>query len=98
MAVAKKAAAPKATKKAAVKKVAVLKAVAVKATRKAHTGPTVVVKQVRSQIGIMPKTKATMRALGLRKIGDVNTLPDRPEIRGMIARVPHLIEVNRKGA
>jgi large subunit ribosomal protein L30 len=98
MAVAKKAAAPKATKKVAVKKVAAPKAVAVKATRKAHTGPTVVVKQVRSQIGIMPKTKATMRALGLRKIGDVNTLPDRPEIRGMIARVPHLIEVNRKGA
>ena len=98
MAVTKKAAAPKVTKKAAVKKVAAPKAVAVKATRKAHTGPTVVVKQVRSQIGIMPKTKATMRALGLRKIGDVNTLPDRPEIRGMIARVPHLIEVNRKGA
>ena len=34
-----------------------------------------------------------MRALGLRKIGDTNTLPDRPEIRGMIARVPHLISV-----
>ncbi len=93
MAVTKKAAAPKAAKKAVEKK-----APAAKATRKAHTGPTVVVKQVRSQIGIMPKTKATMRALGLRKIGDVNTLPDRPEIRGMIARVPHLIEVNRKGA
>ena len=93
MAVTKKAAAPKVSKKAVEKK-----APAAKATRKAHTGPTVVVKQVRSQIGIMPKTKATMRALGLRKIGDVNTLPDRPEIRGMIARVPHLIEVNRKGA
>ena len=93
MAVTKKAAAPKVAKKAAEKK-----APAAKVTRKAHTGPTVVVKQVRSQIGIMPKTKATMRALGLRKIGDVNTLPDRPEIRGMIARVPHLIEVNRKGA
>jgi large subunit ribosomal protein L30 len=93
MAVTKKSAAPKVAKKAVEKK-----ALAVKATRKAHTGPTVVVKQVRSQIGIMPKTKATMRALGLRKIGDVNTLPDRPEIRGMIARVPHLIEVNRKGA
>ena len=93
MAVTKKAAAPKVAKKAVEKKAPV-----VKATRKAHTGPTVVVKQVRSQIGIMPKTKATMRALGLRKIGDVNTLPDRPEIRGMIARVPHLIEVNRKGA
>lgn len=98
MAVAKKVAAPKVAKKAAVKKAAAPKAVAVKATRKAHSGPTVSVKQVRSQIGIMPKTKATMRALGLRKIGDVNTLPDRPEIRGMIARVPHLIEVNRKGA
>ncbi len=93
MAVTKKAAEPKVAKKAVGKK-----APAAKATRKAHTGPTVVVKQVRSQIGIMPKTKATMRALGLRKIGDVNTLPDRPEIRGMIARVPHLIEVNRKGA
>jgi len=93
MAVTKKAAASKVAKKAVEKK-----APAAKATRKAHTGPTVVVKQVRSQIGIMPKTKATMRALGLRKIGDVNTLPDRPEIRGMIARVPHLIEVNRKGA
>ena len=34
-----------------------------------------------------------MRALGLRGIGQSNTLPDRPEIRGMIARVPHLIRV-----
>ena len=91
MATAKKVAKP--AKKAAAKKV-----VTTKATRKSHTGATVVVKQVRSQIGIMPKTKATMRALGLRKIGDVNTLPDRPEIRGMIARVPHLIEVSKKGA
>lgn len=98
MADTKKATAPKVAKKAAEKKVATPKVAAVKATRKAHTGPTFVVKQVRSQIGIMPKTKATMRALGLRKIGDVNTLPDRPEIRGMIARVPHLVEVSKKGA
>jgi large subunit ribosomal protein L30 len=34
-----------------------------------------------------------LRALGLGRIGNTNTLPDRPEIRGMIARVPHLIEV-----
>ena len=54
---------------------------------------TITVRQKRSQIGSMPKTRATMRALGLRKIGDTNVLPDRPEIRGMIARVPHLIEV-----
>ena len=53
-----------------------------------------VVTQVRSAIGNKPKSRGTLRALGLRKIGDTNTLPDRPEIRGMIARVPHLIEVS----
>jgi large subunit ribosomal protein L30 len=63
---------------------------------------TVTVRQVRSQIACMPKTRANMRALGLRKIGDVNTLPDTAAIRGMIARVPHLIEfvapATKKGA
>ena len=34
-----------------------------------------------------------LRALGLRRIGHTNTLPDRPEIRGMLQRVPHLIEI-----
>jgi large subunit ribosomal protein L30 len=48
---------------------------------------------VRSRIGTKPKQRGTIRALGLRKIGSTNTLPDRPEIRGMIARVPHLITV-----
>ena len=47
----------------------------------------------RSKIGAKPKSRGTLRALGLNKIGDTNTLPDRPEIRGMIARVPHLIQV-----
>jgi large subunit ribosomal protein L30 len=51
------------------------------------------VTQVRSAIGAKPKTRGTLRALGLRGIGQSNTLPDRPEIRGMIARVPHLIRV-----
>ena len=48
---------------------------------------------IRSQIGIKPKQRGTLRALGLGKIGSTNTLPDRPEIRGMISRVPHLITV-----
>jgi large subunit ribosomal protein L30 len=51
------------------------------------------VTQVKSAIGTKPKTRGTLRALGLRRIGHTNTLPDRPEIRGMIARVPHLITV-----
>lgn len=51
------------------------------------------VTQVRSAIGIKPKHRGTLRALGLRGIGRTNTLPDRPEIRGMLARVPHLVTV-----
>lgn len=54
---------------------------------------TVTVRQTKSAIGNKPKSRGTLRALGLRKIGDTNVLPDRPEIRGMIARIPHLIEV-----
>lgn len=55
------------------------------------------VTQVRSSIGAKPKARATLRALGLRGIGQTNTLPDRAEIRGMIARVPHLINVEEVG-
>ena len=54
---------------------------------------TITVTQVRSAIGNKPKAHGTLRALGLGKIGNTNVLPDRPEIRGMIARVPHLLEV-----
>ena len=59
----------------------------------APKGATITVTQVRSEIGNKPKNRATLRALGLRRIGHTNTLPDRPEIRGMIARVPHLLEL-----
>ena len=51
------------------------------------------VTQVRSSIGTKPKHRGTLRALGLRGIGQTNTLPDRPEIRGMLARVPHLVTI-----
>lgn len=51
------------------------------------------VTQIKSYIGIKPKHRGTLRALGLRKIGASNILPNRPEIRGMIARVPHLVTV-----
>lgn len=51
------------------------------------------VTQTRSTIGTKPKQRGTLRALGLGRIGRSNLLPDRPEIRGMIAKVPHLITV-----
>lgn len=57
---------------------------------------TIVVTQIRSAIGSKPKQRGTLRALGLGRIGKSNTLPDRPEIRGMLARVPHLISVEEQ--
>jgi large subunit ribosomal protein L30 len=56
----------------------------------------ITVRQVKSAIGTKPKHRATLRALGLRKIGAENTIVDSPSLRGMIARVPHLIEVEEK--
>ena len=64
------------------------------AATKGNEGPFLVVTLVRSPIGTKPKHRGTLRALGLRRIGATNVLPDRPEIRGMIARVPHLVTVS----
>ena len=58
---------------------------------------TITVTQIRSGIGNKPKALGTLRALGLGRIGKKNVLPDRPEIRGMLARVPHLISVTVTG-
>ena len=55
------------------------------------------VTQIKSSIGAKPKTRGTLRALGLGRIGKTNTLPDRPEIRGMLLRVPHLVVVTEGG-
>ena len=51
------------------------------------------VTQVRSTIGTKPKQRGTLRALGLGRIGRSHVLPDRPEIRGMLRRVPHMVTV-----
>jgi large subunit ribosomal protein L30 len=51
------------------------------------------VTQVRSAIGSKPKQRGTLRALGLGRIGKMNVLPDSPDSRGQIAKVPHLVSV-----
>ena len=48
--------------------------------------------QVRSLIGAKPKHRGTLRALGLGAVGATRLVEDRPEIRGMLAQVPHLVE------
>jgi len=51
------------------------------------------VTQVRSEIGTKQNQRDTLRTLGLRKINDVVLKEDRPEIRGMIFTVSHLVSV-----
>lgn len=51
------------------------------------------VTQLRSGIGRKPDQRATLRTLGLKRINDVVVKEDRPEIRGMIYKVNHLIRV-----
>lgn len=53
--------------------------------------------QVRSPIGAHEAQRRTLRALGLRRIRQTVTQPDRPEIHGMLAAVAHLVEVRRPG-
>ncbi len=51
------------------------------------------IKQVRSAIGSIPKHRATLKALGLRRINHVVTQRDTDQIRGMIRKVSHLVKV-----
>ncbi len=60
-------------------------------------GGRIKVRQVRSGIGFREDQKATLRALGLERIGRVRELPDNPQVRGMIAKIPHLVEVVEEG-
>ena len=51
------------------------------------------IKQVKSEIGYKPKAKATLAALGLKKMQQVVEHQDSPQIRGMIKKVNFLINV-----
>ena len=49
--------------------------------------------QIRSKIGYKPKARATLEALGLRKIHQMVELPDIPSVRGMIQKIDYLLKV-----
>jgi len=51
------------------------------------------VTQVRSLIGRPERQRATVRSLGLRRIGHTVYKQNRPEIRGMVKKVLHIVEV-----
>ncbi len=56
-------------------------------------GSTVRVKQIRSGIGCPREMRETLKALGLGKMHRVAERVDSKELRGMIAKIPHLVEV-----
>jgi large subunit ribosomal protein L30 len=51
------------------------------------------VTKVKSTIEKQERTKRTMKALGLNKIGDTNTLENIPSVTGMLKKVAHLVKV-----
>ncbi|MDA2962322.1 MAG: 50S ribosomal protein L30 [Actinomycetota bacterium] len=51
------------------------------------------VTQIRSKVGNKPEQRHTLRSLGLKRINDVVVQEDRPEIRGMVYAVRHLVRV-----
>ena len=53
----------------------------------------VTVTLTKSKIGCSPKQRATLEALGLKRIHQEKTLQDSPTVRGMIFKVSHLVEV-----
>jgi large subunit ribosomal protein L30 len=55
---------------------------------------TITVKWIRSAIRRTRDQRETIRGLGFKRLHQTLILPDRPEIRGMINRVIHLVEVN----
>ncbi|WP_370291119.1 50S ribosomal protein L30 [Nocardioides sp.] len=55
------------------------------------------VQQTKSKIGAKANQRETLRSLGLKRIGDVVIKEDRPEIRGMVQTVRHLVTVEVVG-
>lgn len=54
---------------------------------------TVTVKQIGSPIGRTKDQRETLKGLGLNKMHKVRTLEDTPSVRGMINKIPHLVQI-----
>jgi len=63
------------------------------ASNKAQTGGSLTLQYVISSIGTNKKHKLLIKGLGFRKLNQVVVRPDTPEIRGMVAKIPHLVKI-----
>ena len=58
---------------------------------------TVRIKQVKSTNGANPKQRDTLRSLGLRRIDQSVEREDNPQLRGMVHRIRHLVDIDEAG-
>jgi large subunit ribosomal protein L30 len=65
--------------------------------RRKKTKTTLRIKWVKSSIGYSQRQKATIKSLGLKRLGDTVEWKDDPMTRGMIDKVRHLVEVEESG-
>ena len=63
------------------------------ATRKKKKADTIKVQYYRSAIGFDEHQKRVVKGFGFRKLNAVRELKDTPELRGMVAKVPHLVRI-----
>ena len=61
--------------------------------KKKSEGSMIRIRQIRSGIGCPVEMRETLKALGLGKMNRVAERVDSKEVRGMIAKIPHLVEV-----
>ena len=54
---------------------------------------TILIKWVRSGIGFTRRQKGMVRSLGLRRLNQIVERVDSPQVRGLVARIPHLVEI-----
>lgn len=59
----------------------------------AKSGAKLKIQQVRSPIGFPRSQREVLRSLGLKKIRQVVEKPDNPAVRGMVAKIPHLVQI-----
>jgi large subunit ribosomal protein L30 len=64
-----------------------------KAEKQAETGGTIKIQYYRSSIGYSKNQKQIVRSIGLTKLNQIVERPDTPSMRGVVAKVPHLLRI-----
>ena len=59
----------------------------------ATTGQTIRIKYVRSAIATPKKHQLVVKSLGFKRLNQVVTREDSPAVRGMVAKIPHLVKI-----